>query len=589
MRALRVDLSTGQQHELSPPAAWRHLLLGGRGWTARLLSDLSPEIGPRDPENPLLFATGPLAGTAAVGAGGGWVAALSPITGLVTQGWAGGDWGAALRQSGYDLVIVTGQAATWSVLEIGSTTPLRDAAGLLGLDTIATDQALRGNDERVHTLVLGPAGEVGVAYATPVVDGAFLVEPAGVGAVMAQKRLKAVVIREGAVIAAADAAALQRVDAAYTQRSISDPLLGEWQRFGTALYVNRANDLGAVTARNGQDGVFKGMLALSRTTLALKGKQTGRGCGNHVVPCYATLTTKEGSGVARPELTVLLGFGARCGVADLDTVIAAGQRCVRWGLDPTAAAAAIAFLMECQQHGLHSQPPLPWGDGATLLDTLDKIATKKGIGGVLGLGVGEMREIFWGSADWAPQVRDGALPPLDPRPLPAFALHFATSTWGGDYRMAAPLAALLAQSPAAVPQTKGSVAEQAVAQVIWHERWAAALDAAGFCRRLGLLAYNVLPQELADMVSAVVGETFTVGALAKLGERVVTLERLLVARQGTPDTLPLRWRSTAVSAGRAAGHLPDLAGLLPLYYGAHGWDAQGVPGETRLRALDLLR
>ncbi len=589
MRAIRIDLSTGQSQELTPPAAWRRLLLGGRGWAARLLADLSPDISPLAPENPILLTAGPLAGTAAMGAGGVWVSSLSPLTGLVAHGWAAGDWGAALRQTGFDLVILTGECAEWSVLELTATPTVRAATGLVGLDTLATDAALRGRTTSLHTMTLGIAGERGAAYAVPVIDGSYLVEPAGVGVVMGRKRLKAITVSHGPTIAAADPATLRRVDQSYAQHSAADPLVADFVRFGSAMYVNLANDRGAVTARNGQDGVFKGMLALSRTTLASRGKQTGGGCANGPVPCHAAFTTRDGTLVARPELTALIGFGARCGIADLETVVQANQKCVRLGLDVTATSAAIAFLMECQQRGLHSSPALAWGDSAAVLDTIDQIANKKGVGGVLSLGVGEMRDIFWGSSDWAPQVKGGAMMPLDPRPLPELALHMATSTWGGDYRMAAPLAELLAHPPGIIPVTKGSAAEQHVARVVWHERFAAALDAAGFCRRLGLLAYSVAPSELAEMVSAVVGEPYTLGDLAKIGERIVTLERLVVNRAGAEDLLPPRWSTVPLTEGRGAGTLPPIAQMLPLYYAAHGWDEDGVPTPERLRSLDLMR
>ncbi len=589
LRGLRIDLQSGQARELTPPAAWRRFLLGGRGWAARLLADLPRELSPQSVDNLLIIAAGPLAGTPAVGAGGVWVSTLSPITGVIGHSWAAGDFGSALRQSGYDILIISGESADWCILELSPNFRIRSAAEIVGQETVVADQLLRQGNATLHTLVLGPAGEAKVAYAAPVVDGSYMLEPAGAGAVMAQKRIKAVLVAEAAPLAVADPAALQRVDELYTRRCAADALTSDFVRFGSAMYINLANDRGAVTARNGQDGIFAGMLALSRTTLAMRGRQTGTGCTNSPVPCHATFTTRDGTSMGRPELTALLGFGARCGIADLETVSSAGQLCLRLGLDITATAAALAFLMECQQRDLHVTPPLPWGDGPTLLDTISKIASRQGIGGVLSLGVGEMRHIFWGSIEWAPQVNNGALVPLDPRPLPELALHLATSSWLGDYRMAMPLAELLPQLPATVPVSTGSAIDQQVARLIWHERFAAALDAAGFCRRLGLLAYTLYPQELAEMVSAVTGEAYTVGDLAKIGERIVTLERLVLRQRGGQDALPARWRSTPLADGPAAGVLPPLDMLLPAYYAAHGWEPDGTPPPARLRALHLMR
>ena len=48
---------------------------------------------------------------------------------------------------------------------------------------------------------IGPAGEAGVAYSTIVAEGVYMAEPAGPGAVMARKQVKAIAIRGSAAIA----------------------------------------------------------------------------------------------------------------------------------------------------------------------------------------------------------------------------------------------------------------------------------------------------------------------------------------------------------------------------------------------------
>jgi aldehyde:ferredoxin oxidoreductase len=168
------------------------------------------------------------------------------------------------------------------------------------------------------------------------------------------------------------------------------------------------------------------------------------------------------------------------------------------------------------------------------------------------------------------------------------ALHVATSTWPGDYRMALPLSGLLPTAPEHLPDfSRTPDVPVDVSRLLWHERFAAALDALGLCRRWGLLAYAITPAEMAELASLVTGEKWTSANLAKLGERIVTLERLTLTRDGVRDTLPRRWRETALSEGRAAGQLADLAQLLPQYYTAHGWEASGQPSEARLQSLDL--
>ena len=61
-KMLRVDLSSGSITDL-PTADYNDRFLGGRGIAAKVYWDeVSPDIGAFDPENRLIFVTGPLAG-----------------------------------------------------------------------------------------------------------------------------------------------------------------------------------------------------------------------------------------------------------------------------------------------------------------------------------------------------------------------------------------------------------------------------------------------------------------------------------------------------------------------------------------------
>lgn len=577
--ALRVHLETLTQQRRSLPPTWTTLFGGGRGIAAKLLYDLSADISPLAPENPLLLTPGLLHGTGALGAAGCFISARSPLTGVLAHGWSEGELGDALKRVGVDLLMLTGAAAEWSILVVSPDgAELVPADDLVGRDTVVTAAALQSAyGPAAHVLALGPAGEAGVAYAAPVVDGRYLVEPAGVGAVMAVKRLKAIVVRGGDTVVVHDAVGLRQLGKALAQRSEAAPLAADLRRFGSASYVNVLNEAGAVTGRNGQDPVFGGMLALSRSTLALRGKQQPHGACP--AQCHADFVQRDGTPLPRPELEAILGFGVRCGVADLEVVLLAHDRCLRYGLDVTATANAIAFLMECQQQGLHRTPALPWNSGDIVLDLIDKIGRKEGVGGVLSLGVGEMQAIFYGSEAWASQAYGGALSPIDPRTLPVLALHLATSTWPGDYRMALPLSGLLQTLPEHVPEfvRNGDIAPE-VGRLLWHERFAAALDAFGICRRWGLLAYAISPTAVAELATLATGVPWTAAGLAKMGERIVTLERMALIQRGVADRLPKRWRG-------ASGIFES---LLADYYTAHGWDAQGQPSAARLRTLDLI-
>jgi aldehyde:ferredoxin oxidoreductase len=107
-KILHIDLTTGQLRDEAVDATYASRFVGGSGLAARYAYDLVDEsTDPLGPENPLIFMTGPLVGTAMPSAGRYSVCALSPATGIWGEANAGGFFGPELRFAGYDGVIVT--------------------------------------------------------------------------------------------------------------------------------------------------------------------------------------------------------------------------------------------------------------------------------------------------------------------------------------------------------------------------------------------------------------------------------------------------------------------------------------------------
>ncbi len=593
LRALRVSLNANQARSEELPAAVEQAYLGGRGAaTWMLATQLSPDIGPLAPANLLIFSAGPLAGTSIAATGGFVVSTRSPLTGAIAHSWAQGSWGAGLRRAGHDLLVLEGQSQEWCYLAIdGGEIHIRPAEHLLGLDTATTAQKLSADlGDSYSVLCLGPAGEAGVAYSSIVADGMFMAEPAGTGAIMAIKRVKAIAVRGEMTRAPADERRVAVVVAAISRRIAGSTIATGVRQFGSLFYAAHANEWGALTGRNGQDGRVSHLQALSRTALAQRGRREPHGCEQCPLPCHSHYVRRSGEPMAYPELEALAGFGARCGITSSEGVIIANDLCMRLGLDIAATSAALAFMMECQQEGLNRAGTLPWGDEDAILAAIERLGHRQEKRDVLSLGVGEMQEIFFGSAAFAPQVKGLAMPGIDPRALHEIALTLATAPIGGDYRYAMVYEEMLDEPPAWLPDEPShpQAIKGKAPRLIWHERFAAALDSAGLCRRLALLAYQVAPAELTELLSASLGRAFSNSDVARLGERIITIERLLARRAyHGPDALPTRWSEIALRDGRAAGHLPALSDMLAEYYRRHGWTAQGDPTPERLTELGI--
>ena len=593
LRTLTIDLERGLARQQLPATVERDYL-GGRGAVAWLLwHHLPPETPPMAPENLLIFAAGPLAGTGAFATGGFVVGTRSPLTGAIGYSWAQGHWGAALRQAGYDVLVVRGQAPDWVYLFIdGNQVRMRPATHLVGYDTVATAAALRAElGDDVVVACLGPAGEAEVAYASIVAEGRYMAEPAGTGVVMGAKKLKAIAIRHGTPVVSPDPRRLAAALNSIRHRVETSPLAADLTRSGSAYFLDHAKTHGALTAHNGRDNDLPPSLATARAELAQR--RTGNwGCAGCPMPCYFATQLRPNEQAPLPGLELVAGFGARCGLTSLDTLTHLADRCLRLGLDPAATSAAVAFLMECQADQLSRTPTLPWGDADAVIAAVERLGARQEKRDVLSLGVGEMQEIFWGSSAFAPQVKGLAMPALDPRALPEVALAMATAPIGGDYRYAMTYEELVPEPPAWLPDepTHPQGVKGKLVRLIWHERFAAVLDAVGMCRRLGLMGYQIAPGELLALTTAATGIALSGTEMARSGERIITLERLFARRyadNGARDELPTRWRKEPLTTGRAASHLPQFADLIKEYYRRHGWNLEGDPTPERLAELGV--
>ena len=110
-----VDLSSHQVEvkELDPQMAEDYI--GGVGISAKLTYDLLKEDdyatlkdNPYADINPLIFATGPLTGSAVPSSSRYSVTGISPLTGIWGESTSGGYFPIALKRCGYDAIVFTG-------------------------------------------------------------------------------------------------------------------------------------------------------------------------------------------------------------------------------------------------------------------------------------------------------------------------------------------------------------------------------------------------------------------------------------------------------------------------------------------------
>ena len=160
-KILRVDL-TAKTHAFVPVADQVYEeFLGGRGLAIKILFDeTTADTDPMGPDNPLIFAVGPLNGTP-FGSGRMTIMSKSPRNGFLSDGNAGGHFAPQLKYNGVDALVIKGvsEKPCMLIIDNGKVT-IRSAEYLWGKTTRETEQLLRAEfDDSYQFRYIGPAGE----------------------------------------------------------------------------------------------------------------------------------------------------------------------------------------------------------------------------------------------------------------------------------------------------------------------------------------------------------------------------------------------------------------------------------------------
>ncbi|MDP2954212.1 MAG: aldehyde ferredoxin oxidoreductase N-terminal domain-containing protein, partial [Chloroflexota bacterium] len=212
-RMLRVNLDNRQIGTQEVDESALRSYIGGSGLGAKVLwEETTATTEAFSPQNPLVFAIGPLTGLAPQ-TGRYSVSAISPATDAWGEAHSGGLWGKELRWTGWWGLIIRGRAPQPVYLYVkDDRAELRDASHLWGKDTYQTSDLLRKEtEERASVACIGMAGERGARVAGIVNDGwdGRFAARGGLGAVMGSKNLKAIVLRGTRKPQVADGAALK--------------------------------------------------------------------------------------------------------------------------------------------------------------------------------------------------------------------------------------------------------------------------------------------------------------------------------------------------------------------------------------------
>jgi aldehyde:ferredoxin oxidoreductase len=434
-RVLFVDLTSGRSR-IDHIDVQGMLGLGGKVLGIRLLEKyLDPGVDPLAPSNVLAFTPSLLVAYGMSGSDRFGAFTKSPLTGIWLEGYCGGSFARALRETGWGAVVITGAAETPVRLHVTQEgAQLLPAGDLWGRDPFAVEpELLSGLPRRSAVLCIGVAGENLVRLASVMHEQAHTFGRGGMGAVFGSKMLKAFTVTSPGPV---------KVEAqeqfVLTRREISklatdSPTAHNYRRFGTPIMVALVNEAGAFPT-----GFFAGGAAPHRKTLEAEYWPEWATIENDSCPpcqmrCRKRLTLTTGADAGHelhgPEYETLYAFGGSCMVEHARDVALLNERCNVLGLDTISGGNLAAIAIKGRQLGLIPDGPAP-GDVEGIGRLLEEIATRSTpLGDTLAQGMDQALDHF-GMSEWS--ITSKHLDPAgyEPRKLKGMAFSYAVNVRG---------------------------------------------------------------------------------------------------------------------------------------------------------------
>jgi len=604
-KLLRVNLTEMEitEEELSQDIFYTYI--GGTGLAAKLLyEETLPGLNPFSPEIRIIFATGPLTGTLVPGSGTYTVISKNCLTGFTAVAQANGFFGARLKFSGYDAVILYGRSETLVYLHIcNGTAEIVDASNLKGKDAFNTDAIIRkrygekGIDREISIAAIGPAGESRVRYSAIVSDRGHIVASGGIGAIMGAKNLKAIVVHGNQKIP---------FDESRTRAFLCNVQNWRKEAFNTALgkTVNEKGTLGLflpyqekgwVPIKNLTTNILPDVASYNADYLRRNFyKMVPRSCfGCTFHHCHSVQIKKgryKGSVAEEPEYEIMAGFGPNMGITDPGAITMLNDLNDRLGMDGKEVSFLISMLMEGYEKrfigaddldGIH----LKWGNVDSVRQLLNKISHRDGIGNILAEGVMRTAETLGGEfPNMAVYVKKGNAPHVhDPRTRWGTLFTQIISNTGSQEGLdltARGNPEIGLEKPTIEPDEYVGKAQALTGPKRQFE------ECLVFCY-FQACSLNTMIETL----NSLTGANYSIEECLTVGRRVINLLRMFNQREGMNrkhDGCSARLKQSPIDGpGRGKSLAPNLDKIKQAYYREMGWDENGMPTPKTLKELGL--
>ena len=628
---LEIDLSRRSIERVETDPKLTELHLGGLGTNTKMLWDrVPPETEPFSPDNLLIFSAGLLCGTPAPGANRTIVSTISPQTLFMAYSMMGGFWAPELKHAGYDKVIFRGKSPSLVYLWINNDkVEIRDAAHLQGKGAVETQEMIRQElkEPKAQVAAIGLAGENRV-YTASIESGKSSASRQGIGAVMGDKRIKAIAVRGTKDINIARPAEFMKLCnevMKYIQLREERPVPGVMPilaGLGSPQEMKHVDEEWHTT---------NFMWGNSRTRrkdfwtkeVEEKWKETQENARTRLISCY-NCPMKCGATISIPGISTYM---MKCfskltytmaAFSDLEFGFRIAQRATEYGVDGFSTPQIMAFALELYEAGIltdQEMSGMPPDTEGRFYWLLDRIVRREGIGDVLANGTyWAARQIGKGAEAYAHNnIKKHEQLPLKLSMLnPIYFLMYAT----GEKINITQIEGQFPQAPFLTKEEREAFVKdwiqvpdekfkqylldweprgensnpyyptvQASCEIVdWQETMHYIDDALGMCA--GLSSFPLKPpyhiHNLPALISSATGIDVDEAGLWKIARRNRTLVRAVNVRRG------LRRADEKPPEDHWKKRFPELeAKLLDEYYKFKGWNNQGIPTKESLRELDM--
>ena len=533
---IRLNDRTSTKRELDGEA----VVKAGRFLIAKTLLELGAAAAdPLSQQNPLIFSAGPFAGTSFSNANRTSVGCKSPLTGGVKEANGGGTFSYGLGQQKIAGFTLLGASPDWVIIHFTKDGIEFDpAAPYLGKGNFEANDLLHARYGKKVTIALcGPVGEyqgliAGIAFSDKDGRPSRLAARGGVGAVMGNKKVKALVVDLDKIPPFHEPKKVNASIKDYAKMLQADGIVQNfYAKVGTMGMADVQNQLGGLPVRNFSAGQLANLSTgeqfkmggdyIGQLNTSRGGEQTHACMPGCVIQCSNVYHDAGGKEVVSPVEYETLGLlGTNCGLTDPDDLAQLNFVANDLGVDTIETGAMLAVLMEA---GLGA-----FGDVKFMAESLAEIRGGTEKGRLWAQGTARVGEHY--KVRRVPVIKKQAISAYDPRVVEATGISMMATAQGADH------------TTGNLPRlkTRELDPESLISQSLLHQTRVAANDSLGLCI-FGMSVTNPNTEFLTAAINAAHGTSLTKEFFEALGRETLRLEREFNRRAGfteQDDELP---------------------------------------------------